>query len=215
MPFETTPIWSQRLLRIAPAVFLGVALLLFAGVALRAVPSSASEAVVVPPPLVDEPAGAVKPEVAVLAGGCFWGVQGVFQHVAGVISATSGYTGGAKATADYETVSSGTTGHAESVRIIYDPTKISYGRLLQIYFSVAHDPTELNRQGPYSGTQYRSALFPTPSKPSLRRPTSLSLMPPTCSRHPSSPASSLAVFSIRPSSIIRTIRPCIPMLPIS
>jgi peptide-methionine (S)-S-oxide reductase len=96
-----------------------------------------------------------------LAGGCFWGVQGVFQHVTGVTQAVSGYAGGSQATAGYEAVSSGSTGHAESVQITFDPQQISYGHLLQIYFSVAHDPTELNRQGPDSGTQYRSAIFPT------------------------------------------------------
>src|SRR5215510_1522888 len=94
--------------------------------------------------------------LAVLAGGCFWGVQGVFQHVNGVTNAVSGYAGGDKATANYETVGSGRTGHAETVRVTFDPRKISYGRILQIYFSVAHDPTELNRQGPDVGTQYRS-----------------------------------------------------------
>jgi peptide-methionine (S)-S-oxide reductase len=97
----------------------------------------------------------------VLSGGCFWGVQGVFQHTAGVVSAVSGYSGGSKATAQYETVSTGTTGHAESVEVKYDPSKISYGKLLQIFFSVAHNPTELNYQGPDSGTQYRSAIFTT------------------------------------------------------
>ena len=96
-----------------------------------------------------------------LAGGCFWGVQGVFQHVKGVTGAVSGYAGGDKSQAQYETVSSGRTGHAESVRVTFDPRQISYGRILQIYFSVAHDPTELNRQGPDTGTQYRSAIFPT------------------------------------------------------
>ena len=96
-----------------------------------------------------------------LAGGCFWGVQGVFQHVKGVTSAVSGYAGGDKETAHYEMVGTGTTGHAESVRVTFDPRQISYGRLLQIYFSVAHDPTQLNRQGPDTGTQYRSAIFPT------------------------------------------------------
>jgi peptide-methionine (S)-S-oxide reductase len=96
----------------------------------------------------------------VLAGGCFWGVQGVFQHVDGVTSAVSGYAGGAKETAQYDKVTSGRTGHAESVRITYDPNKVSLGRLLQIYFSVAHDPTQLNRQGPDGGTQYRSTIFP-------------------------------------------------------
>jgi peptide-methionine (S)-S-oxide reductase len=95
----------------------------------------------------------------VFAGGCFWGVQGVFQHVNGVTSAVSGYAGGDQRAAIYEIVSSGTTGHAESVQVTYDPRRISYGRLLQVFFSVAHDPTQLNRQGPDSGTQYRSAIF--------------------------------------------------------
>ena len=94
-----------------------------------------------------------------LAGGCFWGVQGVFQHVGGVTSAVSGYAGGDKDTAHYETVGTGVTGHAESVRVTFDPRRISYGRILQIYFSVAHDPTELNYQGPDRGTQYRSTIF--------------------------------------------------------
>jgi peptide-methionine (S)-S-oxide reductase len=128
---------------------------------LRAGASSADEAHVVPAPAVDEAAGAATSEVAVLAGGCFWGVQGVFQHVTGVSKAVSGYAGGAKDTAEYETVSRGSTGHAESVQVTFDPHKISYGHILQIYFSVAHDPTELNRQGPDTGTQYRSAIFPT------------------------------------------------------
>jgi len=129
-------------------------------VGLRIAPSSAESARVVAPPALDEPAGQAPTEVAVLAGGCFWGVQGVFQHVDGVTSAVSGYAGGAKETAEYDKVGSGRTGHAESVRITYDPRKVSYGRLLQIYFSVAHDPTELNRQGPDVGTQYRSTIFP-------------------------------------------------------
>jgi peptide-methionine (S)-S-oxide reductase len=124
-------------------------------------PARATEdAVVIPPPAMDEPP-ADGLETTVVAGGCFWGVQGVFQHTAGVASAVSGYAGGAKATASYETVSTGSTGHAESVQIKFDPKKISYGKILQIYFSVAHDPTQLNRQGPDSGTQYRSALFTT------------------------------------------------------
>jgi peptide-methionine (S)-S-oxide reductase len=113
-----------------------------------------------PAPAIDEPATAGS-EVAILAGGCFWGVQGVFQHVAGVASAVSGYAGGARDTAQYENVSSGKTGHAEAVRITFDPQRISYGRILQLYFSVAHDPTQLNRQGPDVGSQYRSAIFPT------------------------------------------------------
>ncbi len=98
-------------------------------------------------------------QTAVLAGGCFWGVQGVFQHLKGVLRAESGYAGGASATAEYEIVSSGATGHAESVRITFDPKLVSYAHILQVYFSVAHDPTQLNRQGPDTGTQYRSALF--------------------------------------------------------
>jgi peptide-methionine (S)-S-oxide reductase len=115
----------------------------------------------VPAPALDEQAGpGASSEIAVLAGGCFWGVQGVFQHVKGVTNAVSGYTGGDKEHAIYEVVSSGTTGHAESVKITFDPRQVSYGRILQIYFSVAHDPTELNYQGPDSGTQYRSAIFP-------------------------------------------------------
>jgi len=113
----------------------------------------------VPPPAQDATPAAGS-ETAVLAGGCFWGVQGVFQHVKGVTNAVSGYAGGEAGTAQYETVSGGDTGHAESVKITYDPHQISYGRILQIYFSVAHDPTQLNRQGPDSGTQYRSAIFP-------------------------------------------------------
>ncbi|MDH7797531.1 MULTISPECIES: peptide-methionine (S)-S-oxide reductase MsrA [unclassified Beijerinckia] len=120
---------------------------------------AAEQAVILPPPTVDESASG--PAVAVLAGGCFWGVQGVFQHVDGVINAVSGYAGGEKTTATYQQTSSGKTGHAESVQITYDPKKVSYGKLLQIYFSVAHDPTQLNRQGPDVGTQYRSAIFPT------------------------------------------------------
>ena len=121
---------------------------------------SAEKARVVPPPKVDEPAATAATETAVLAGGCFWGVQGVYQHVDGVKSAVSGYTGGSKRTAVYEIVGSGVTGHAESVQVTYDPRKITYGQLLQIFFSVVHDPTQLNRQGPDTGTQYRSAVFP-------------------------------------------------------
>ena len=144
-------------------VLLGLAVLLAAAAAgLIAGRSTAEEARAIPAPALDEPAGqAAAPEVAIVAGGCFWGVQGVFQHVDGVTSAVSGYAGGEAATAHYRTVGGGDTGHAESVRITYDPSRISYGRILQIYFSVAHDPTQLNRQGPDTGTQYRSALFTT------------------------------------------------------
>ena len=114
----------------------------------------------IPDPTVDASLTSTKGEqTAVLAGGCFWGVDAVFKHVKGVIKVTSGYSGGAANTAQYETVSGGDTGHAESVRIVYDPSQISYGRLLKVFFSVAHDPTELNRQGPDTGTQYRSAIF--------------------------------------------------------
>ena len=113
-----------------------------------------------PAPRVDIPASTVgKPQTAVFAGGCFWGVEAVFRHVKGVQKAVSGYAGGAKATASYELVSTGATGHAESVQVTYDPTQVSYGELLRIFFSVAHDPTQLNRQGPDHGTQYRSAIF--------------------------------------------------------
>ena len=114
----------------------------------------------VPAPDVDAPEGGAATEVAVLAGGCFWGVQGVYQHTIGVISAVSGYAGGEKRTADYDLVGTGTTGHAESVQVTFDPRQVSFGRLLQIYFSVAHDPTQLDRQGPDTGPQYRSAIFP-------------------------------------------------------
>ncbi len=122
---------------------------------------TAEDAHLVASPVVDEASKPATSEIAVLAGGCFWGVQGVFQHVKGVTNAVSGYAGGAAETAHYEITSTGKTGHAESVQITFDPQKISYGRILQIYFSVAHNPTELNRQGPDSGTQYRSTIFPS------------------------------------------------------
>src|SRR6201994_2374453 len=128
----------------------------FFGAPLLAV--GAEEPHVVPAPAQDLPVDGAT-DTLVLAGGCFWGVQGVFQHVKGVTSAVSGYAGGDKATAHYETVSTGTTGHAESVQVTFDPRQITYGRILQIYFSAVHDPTQLNRQGPDTGTQYRSAIF--------------------------------------------------------
>ena len=119
-----------------------------------------ASSVAVPDPVVDA-SKAAKPgqQTAVIAGGCFWGIQAVFQHVKGVVSATSGYSGGEARTAEYEVVSTGETGHAESVKITYDPSQISYGELLRVFFSVAHDPTQLNRQGPDDGTQYRSVIF--------------------------------------------------------
>ena len=121
---------------------------------------TSSDAATLPDPIVNTPVAKTKNmETAVLAGGCFWGVQAVFQHVKGVTQVTSGYSGGAANSAVYEKVSSGTTGHAESVRISYNPSQITYGQLLKVFFAVAHDPTELNRQGPDVGTQYRSSIF--------------------------------------------------------
>jgi len=119
----------------------------------------AETAVIIAPPVLDNPKAAGSPQTAVLAGGCVWGVQGVFQHVKGVQQVVSGYAGGDRSTAHYEIVSSGSTGHAESVKITFDPAQISYGQILQIAFSVVHDPTQLNRQEPDTGTQYRSAIF--------------------------------------------------------
>jgi peptide-methionine (S)-S-oxide reductase len=135
----------------------GIAPLLFAALSLspRAFAVDASH---FPDAAVDMPA-AQGDQTAVFAGGCFWGVEGVFEHVKGVKSAVSGFAGGAKDTAHYEVVSTGRTGHAESVQLTYDPSQISYGQLLKVFFSVVHDPTELNRQGPDEGTQYRSAIF--------------------------------------------------------
>ena len=113
-----------------------------------------------PKPAVDQPVAATKgKEVAVISGGCFWGIQAVYEHTKGVISATSGYAGGTPETAQYEIVSSGKTDHAESVKIVFDPSEITYGQVLMIFFSVAHNPTELNKQGPDWGTQYRSSVF--------------------------------------------------------
>lgn len=133
-------------------------LAVFAILALLAAPLAAQERdVTLPAPLYDPAAAGV--QKLVVAGGCFWGVQGVFQHVKGVSRAVSGYAGGAERTARYDLVSRGDTGHAESVEITYDPSAVSLGRLLQIFFSVAHDPTQLDRQGPDAGTQYRSAIF--------------------------------------------------------
>jgi peptide-methionine (S)-S-oxide reductase len=129
------------------------------GVAFADAAWAAEKAVVIPAPAVDSPKVSASPQTAVIAAGCFWGVQGVYQHVRGVQRALSGYSGGTKATADYDAVSRGSTGHAESVEIRFDPKEISYGEILQIYFSVVHDPTQLNRQGPDTGPQYRSNIF--------------------------------------------------------
>jgi peptide-methionine (S)-S-oxide reductase len=131
-----------------------------AGAVLWHAPLFGAEApVIIAPPLVDNPKADGPAQTAVLSAGCFWGVQGVFEHVRGVKNVIAGYAGGERSTAQYETVSSGTTGHAESVRITFDPAAISYGQILQIAFSVVHDPTQLNRQAPDVGTQYRSAIF--------------------------------------------------------
>ena len=138
--------------------FLG-GILLFLGAALGPTMACAERAVDIPRPALDNPKAAGPPQQAVLAGGCFWGVQAVFQHLNGVQRALSGYAGGDRATADYEVVSSGRTGHAESVQVTFDPNVVSYGEILQVFFSVVHDPTQLNRQGPDTGPQYRSAIF--------------------------------------------------------
>jgi peptide-methionine (S)-S-oxide reductase len=139
---------------VLPAGVVGAALLLPAIAA-----PAAERAVPIPPPTQDV-TGGKNEQVAVLAGGCFWGMEAVFQSVKGVHSVTSGFAGGTKASANYGQVSTERTGHAEAIRIVYDPKKVSYGTLLRVYFSVAHDPTQLNRQGPDSGPSYRSAIFP-------------------------------------------------------
>jgi len=147
------------MLRISASRIIGaVGIAVAAALLLYFVPSRAAGPL--PLPKIDMPPAAAKGiQTAVFAGGCFWGMEGVFEHVKGVTRVVSGFAGGSATTAHYEQVSTGTTGHAESVRISYDPTRISYGQLLQVFFSVAHDPTELNRQGPDTGTQYRSAIF--------------------------------------------------------
>ncbi len=141
------------------ALFAGLVAALAIGAFAPRAGSAGESAVKIAPPAVDATTGASGTQTAVFAGGCFWGVQGVFQRVNGVVQAVSGYSGGAEKTAVYELVGSGLTGHAEAVKITYDPKKVSYGTLLQIYFSVAHDPTQLNRQDPDNGPQYRSAVF--------------------------------------------------------
>jgi peptide-methionine (S)-S-oxide reductase len=135
--------------------------LLLGALALSACALGAEPATVIPAPTVDNAKAAGPMQTAILAGGCFWGVQGVYQHVRGVKKVLSGYAGGDKSTAKYQTVGTGRTGHAESVEIQFDPSAVTYGELLQIFFSVVHDPTQLNRQGPDVGTQYRSAIFYT------------------------------------------------------
>jgi peptide-methionine (S)-S-oxide reductase len=139
-----------------------ISILILAGTVAWNRADAAWASTVLPDPAVDSPLAAKSDkQTAVVAGGCFWGIQAVFQHVKGVKDATSGYSGGSAATAEYERVSTGETGHAESVKITFDPAQVSYGQLLKVFFSVAHDPTELNRQGPDSGSQYRSVIFYT------------------------------------------------------
>lgn len=148
----------MRAVRIAVLISAGVGVLAWA----TAKPNDgrANPKAAFPKPVLDAPLAPAKGnKTAVIAGGCFWGIQGVFKHLKGVVSSTSGYAGGAASTAHYEEVSSGATGHAESVRVVFDPSQISYGQILMIFFSVGHNPTELNRQGPDYGTQYRSSIF--------------------------------------------------------
>ena len=146
--------FANRRSRRSLSLLAGLALLALVGAA------GAAETAKLPGPATDIPAAmATGPQKAVFAGGCFWGVEAVFRHVKGVTGAVSGYAGGSAATANYMTIGTGMTGHAESVEVTYDPAKVSYGQLLKVFFSVAHDPTQLNRQGPDHGTQYRSAIF--------------------------------------------------------
>jgi peptide-methionine (S)-S-oxide reductase len=149
-------LWT-RWRQMAPVMIATISIGLCAGI--PAAVFAAEAAVFIPAPLLDNPKESAPAQTAVIAAGCFWGVQGVYQHVRGVQKVLSGYSGGAKATAEYEAVGRGDTGHAESVEIRFDPKELSYGEILQIYFSVVHDPTQLNRQGPDTGTQYRSNVF--------------------------------------------------------
>jgi len=137
--------------------YLGLGVLLLSA---ASIPAKTQEGIAIPAPIMEQTNITTGQQIAILAGGCFWGIQGVFQHVEGVTKAISGYAGGDETTAHYNAVINGNSGHAEAVKVIFDPEKISYGEILQIYFSVAHDPTQLNRQGPDYGPQYRSALFP-------------------------------------------------------
>ena len=145
---------------VAGKVAILIAILVLAVIVISRPANAAASSVALPNPAVDAPLAAKSSkETAVVAGGCFWGIQTVFQHVKGVKDATSGYSGGSVASPTYEDVSSGDTGHAESVKITFDPSQVSYGQLLKVFFSVAHDPTQLNRQGPDTGSQYRSVIF--------------------------------------------------------
>jgi peptide-methionine (S)-S-oxide reductase len=163
MKSQETKTGSSGILPRLGAAVLVAGVIAAAAIGMKVTPSAAEDAKVIPAPTMDETAATspMNTETAIFAGGCFWGVQGVFQHVEGVTKAVSGYAGGEADTAHYEMVGSGETGHAESVQVTFDPHKVTYGQLLQIYFSVAHDPTQLNYQGPDMGTQYRSTVFPT------------------------------------------------------
>ena len=162
MPTTQSPVLAAGRFRSLARRSAGALLLLaLPGALWLTVGRAAEPATVIPAPVIDAIKEQSKPglQTVVLAGGCFWGVQAVFQHVKGVSQAVSGYAGGSKETASYEIVSGGQSGHAESVQVTFDPRQVSYGRILQVYFSVAHDPTQLNRQGPDTGPQYRSAIF--------------------------------------------------------
>ena len=159
MSFNAKPGVLRDALRSTRGVWVALLALLAIGTFWNIPARTGEPAVTLPVPAIDNPKAAGPLQTAVIAGGCFWGVQGVFQHTKGVKQALSGYSGGEKSTAEYEKVGTGRTGHAESVQVVFDPHEISYGDILRIYFSVAHDPTELNRQGPDVGTQYRSAIF--------------------------------------------------------
>ena len=159
MPFYAQPGLLREVLRSTRGVWIALLALVAIGTFWNTPGRSGEAAVVLPAPAVDNPRAAGPMQTAVLAGGCFWGVQGVYQYTKGVKKVLSGYSGGDRSTAQYEKVGTGRTGHAESVEIIFDPKEISYGEILRIYFSVAHDPTQLDRQGPDVGTQYRSAIF--------------------------------------------------------
>jgi peptide-methionine (S)-S-oxide reductase len=156
MASQQTGSGGVSVFRLSSSIFL-LFMVLFVGTV--ACTAGNASPVAIPGPAVDASKASSSEQTAVVAGGCFWGIQAVFQHVKGVVSATSGYSGGEAKTAEYEVVSTGETGHAESVKITYDPSQITYGELLRVFFSVAHDPTELNRQGPDEGTQYRSVIF--------------------------------------------------------
>jgi len=150
---------SQKSNLVRGGLFVSAAVAIALAATMLQVPAQANEAVTLPPPAADTPAGDAATETAILAGGCFWGMQAVFEHVSGVKRVVSGYSGGSVDDPSYEQVTTGATGHAEAVEIVFDPKEVSYGKLLQVYFSVAHNPTQLNYQGPDRGTQYRSAIF--------------------------------------------------------